>query len=92
MTDNKQITVAIKLKEGCAYPRGSPNIFSLVLGFRKYFYLPKGFRKEKKVEKHYSKGSLLNRHRCTVVGNPGGVGPCFFWQILLRGVLGVMRK
>ena len=30
-------------------------------------------------------------HRCTVVGNPGG-GPWVFWQILLRGVLGVVRK
>ncbi len=31
-------------------------------------------------------------HRCTVVGNPGGGGPWFFRQILLRGVLGVVRK
>jgi hypothetical protein len=31
-------------------------------------------------------------HRCTVVGNPGGGGTWFFWQILLRGVLGVVRK
>ncbi len=30
-------------------------------------------------------------HRCTVVGNPGRVLG-FFWQILLRGVLGVVRK
>jgi hypothetical protein len=30
-------------------------------------------------------------HRCTVVGNPGG-GPSGLWQILLRGVLGVVRK
>jgi hypothetical protein len=30
-------------------------------------------------------------HRCTVVGNPGG-DPWDFWQILLRGVLGVVRK
>ncbi len=30
-------------------------------------------------------------HRCTVVGNPGGVLG-FFWQILLRGVLRVVRK
>ena len=37
---------------------------------------------------------LLNgvkkRHRCTVVGNPGG--PWGFGQILLRGVLAVVRK
>jgi hypothetical protein len=31
-----------------------PPFFSLVLGFRKHFCLPKGFRKEKKVEKHCS--------------------------------------
>ncbi len=32
-------------------------------------------------------------HRCTVVGSPGGGGYLvFFWQILLRGVLGVVRK
>ncbi len=29
-------------------------------------------------------------HRCTVVGNPGGILGVF-WQILLRGVLGVVR-
>ena len=37
---------------------------------------------------------LLNgvkkRHRCTVVGNPGG--PWGFGQILLRGLLAVVRK
>jgi hypothetical protein len=32
------------------------------------------------------------KHRCTVVGNPGGGVLGFFWQILLRGVLGVVRK
>ncbi len=31
------------------------------------------------------------RHTCTVVGNPGGVIG-YFWQIILRGVLGVVRK
>jgi hypothetical protein len=36
-------------------------------------------------------GNALN-HRCTVVGNSGGGPLGFFWQILLRGVLGVVRK
>jgi hypothetical protein len=31
-------------------------------------------------------------HWCTVVGNPGGAGSWVFWQILLRGVLGIVRK
>jgi hypothetical protein len=32
-------------------------------------------------------------HRCTVVGNPRGGGVFGdFWQILLRGVLGVCEK
>jgi hypothetical protein len=31
-------------------------------------------------------------HRCTVVGNPGGWVLGIFWQMLLRGVLGVVRK
>ncbi len=34
---------------------------------------------------------LFSFHRCTVVGNPGGVLGVF-WEILLRGVLGVVRK
>jgi hypothetical protein len=33
----------------------------------------------------------VDYHRCTVVGNPGGVLGVF-WQILLRVVLGVVRK
>ena len=35
---------------------------------------------------------MIPSHRCTVVGNPGGSVLGFFWQILLRGVLGVVRK
>ncbi len=27
-----------------------------------------------------------------MVGNPGGGGPWVFWQIILRGVLWVVRK
>jgi hypothetical protein len=38
----------------------------------------------------YVQCMVLN-HRCTVVGNPRGVLG-IFWQILLRGVLGVVGK
>ncbi len=35
---------------------------------------------------------IRRNHRCTVAGNPGWGVLGFFWQILLRGVLGVVRK
>jgi hypothetical protein len=68
MTDNKYETVAIMhtaeeaikycsatLKLKVFLTQGVPPTFvSLVLGFRKHFCLPKGFHKEKKVEKHWS--------------------------------------
>ena len=66
MTDTKYETVAIMysaeepikycsatLKLKVFLTQGVHTTFvSLVLGFRKHFCLPKGFRKEKKVEKH----------------------------------------
>jgi hypothetical protein len=69
MTDNKYETVAImhNAEEAIKYcsatlklkvflTQGVPPTFvSLVLGFRKHFCPPKGFRKEKKVEKHWVK-------------------------------------
>jgi hypothetical protein len=65
MTDNKYNTVAImhsaeeaikycsvKLRLEVFLTQGvPPTFFSLVLGFRKHFCPPKGFRKEKMVEK-----------------------------------------
>jgi hypothetical protein len=65
MTDNKYNTVAImhsaeeaikycsvKLRLEVFLTQGvPPTFFSLVLGFRNHFCPPKGFRKEKKVEK-----------------------------------------
>ncbi len=70
MTDNKYKTVTIlhNAEEAITYcsatlklkvlltQRVPPTFVSLVLGFRKHFCQPKGFRKEKKVEKHWSSG------------------------------------
>jgi hypothetical protein len=78
MSDSKYKTITIKhnAEEAIKYcsvtlglkvilTQGVPStFFSLVLGFRKHFCLPKGFRKEEKVEKHCSQD--LNKRQDSI--------------------------